>query len=89
MDYVVVLDLRANSARLNVDLGVLIGARGENGHPTALAVTCDEVDMSHSHLLRARAKTSEAPVFWVPYGDLVGILEGPSSAPSSMGFTTH
>lgn len=89
MEYVVVLDAAAPSARLNAGLGVLAGVLVEGGPPTVLAVTCSEVDTSHSHLLRAKVKSDEAPVFWVPYSHLVGILEGPSATPASMGFTAH
>lgn len=88
MEYVLVLDAGAPSARLNAGLGVFGGAVGD-GPPTVLAVTCTEVDTSHSQLLRAKAKANEGPAFWVPYSHVVGILEGPSGSPNAMGFTTH
>jgi hypothetical protein len=88
VEYVLVLDAGAPSARLNAGFGTFGGAVGD-GPPTVLAITCTEVDTSHSHLLRARAKAKEAPVFWVPYSHVVGVLEGPAGSPNSMGFTTH
>lgn len=88
MEYVLVLDAAAPSARLNSELGWFGGAVGD-GPPTFLAITCTELDTSHAHLVRAKAKSGDAPVFWVPYSPVVGILEGPAGSPNSMGFTTH
>lgn len=89
MEYFLVLDAAAPSARLHGGLGILGGVMVEGGPPTVLALTCTEVDTSHSHLLRVKIKADGTPVAWVPYPHIVGILEGPSAAPAVMGFTTH
>jgi hypothetical protein len=85
MDYLLVLDAMAPSARLNVNLGDLVGVNGD-GVPTALSVPVMEIDTSHTHLLRARAARGDGPLFWVPYSHLVGILEGPDARPPFIGF---
>ncbi|MGN6479874.1 hypothetical protein [Luteibacter sp.] len=85
MDYLLVLDAMAPSARLNVNLGDLVGSVGD-GPPTALSVPVSEIDTSHTHLLRAKATRGDGPIFWVPYSHLVGILEAPEARPPFMGF---
>jgi hypothetical protein len=86
MEYVLVLDASAPSAKLNSELGWFGGAEGD-GPPTVLAITCTELDTSHGHLLRAKAKSGDAPRFWVPYSHVVGVLEGPDGLRTAMGFT--
>ena len=89
MEYVLVIDAATPSARLHAGSGVPGGVIVEGGPPTVLTITCSEVDTSHDHLLRVKIKTDEAPVAWVPYSHIVGILEGPSATPAVMGFTTN
>jgi hypothetical protein len=73
MEYVLVLDGGAPSARFNSQRGRFGGAIGD-GPPAFFSIACTEVDSSHSHLLRARANSEGAAVFWVPYSHVVGTL---------------
>jgi len=88
MEYVLVLDAGAPSARLNAGYGSF-GQDSPDGPPRWLFVPCTEVDTSHSHLLRVSLKEKDGPTVWLPYSHVVAIQEGPPPVASAMGFTVN
>ncbi|MDR6935475.1 hypothetical protein [Luteibacter sp. 3190] len=88
MEYVLVLDAGAPSARLNAGYGV-IGRDAPDAPPRFLFVTCSEVDTSHNQLLRVKVKEQDQPVVWLPYSHVVAIQEGPGTAKGPVGFGPH
>jgi hypothetical protein len=89
MEYVLVLDAGAPSARLNAGFGRYGGQDSPDSPPRFLFVPCTEVDTSHAHLLRVRLKDKDRPTVWLPYSHVVGMQEGPAPDTAAMGFTTH
>lgn len=89
MEYVLVLDAGAPSARLNAGFGSYGCQDSPDSPPRFLFIPCTEVDTSHAHLLRVRLKDKDRPTVWLPYSHVIGMQEGPAPDTAAMGFTTH